>query len=773
MAKGYRTAFFAYPAQPADLAVTISSAITASNASETGIKIQGWPQLPVFGANIADEVRKGIKYADVLVADITRPNLNVYYEIGYAVGEGRTVAPVLNASFANASQAVQRDGIFDNIGYQSYENHEQLRAALASLPEHNLQELYAKPINFQQPLFVLQSFRKTDFLNSLVSAVKDARVHFRSFDPAEIPRLSAVSMIAEISASSGVMVPLLPTHIDDYERHNLRAAFVAGLSHGLQRQTLIIQQQGDGNPVPADFRDLVTTLSMDAIPQAVEQFARNSLILTQTAPKASATRKKSRLQVLALGSSAAENEFRTLGDYFVETSEYLRALRGEVKVVAGRKGAGKTAIFFRVRDTVRNRSSSVVVDLKPESHQLSLFREKLLTQVGPGLFDHTLAAFWYFLVLAEILLTIKRSFDHKARYDGRALERSNAIREILEEFEISESGDFTMRLSRLEQTLVRELERLQKSGNSASPNAFTNLMFKGGIGKIKEAIVAETSSDATILFLFDNIDKGWPSNGVQEFDVRLVRLLVETLDKVGRDFAVFSREFLSVVFLRNDVYELMVAATPDRQKAGQVRIDWTDRAKLRQVIYQRLIAATGEKDTPFESLWVKFFPEYISGKPSFDYLLDHCLMRPRFLINIVEYAIANAVNRGHAMVTEADCVDAIAQHSNYLVDDFGYEIRDVSGLSAELLYAFIGSGDLLTYREVIEILKKAGFDEAQSKHALRLMLWYGVLGISSRDGDEKYIYDYDYNERRLVAEVDLQSGDVLYIVNPALHVALR
>jgi hypothetical protein len=215
------------------------------------------------------------------------------------------------------------------------------------------------------------------------------------------------------------------------------------------------------------------------------------------------------------------------------------------------------------------------------------------------------------------------------------------------------------------------------------------------------------------------------------------------------------------------------AATPDRQKAGQVRIDWTDRAKLRQVIYQRLIAATGEKDTPFESLWAKFFPENISGKPSFDYLLDHCLMRPRFLINIVEYAIANAVNRGNAVVTEADCVDAIAQHSNYLVDDFGYEIRDVSGLSAELLYAFIGSGDLLTYPEVIEILKKAGFDEAQSKQALRLMLWYGVLGISSRDGAEKYIYDYDYNERRLVAEVDLQSGDVLYIVNPALHVALR
>src|SRR5258708_39146899 len=95
---------------------------------------------------------------------------------------------------------------------------------------------------------------------------------------------------------------------------------------------------------------------------------------------------------LFLGASAADNEFRTLEEYFVETAEYLKTRRGEAKVVAGRKGSGKTAIFFIVRNEIRGEKNSFVTDLKPESHQLNLFRENLLKMVGEGVFDHTLAS---------------------------------------------------------------------------------------------------------------------------------------------------------------------------------------------------------------------------------------------------------------------------------------------------------------------------------------------------------------------------------------------
>ena len=266
-----------------------------------------------------------------------------------------------------------------------------------------------------------------------------------------------------------------------------------------------------------------------------------------------------------------------MADYFVETAEYLKAFRGEVNVVAGRKGSGKTAIFFMVRNAIR--PDELSVRYRPEAgiDQLSLFREKLLEQVGQGLFDHTVAAFWYFVLLTEIILTIKRQYDYRAKYDSRALGCSNQIRDLLAKFGISEKGDFTLRLNRLEEHLLKELASLAKSNRKMGPDALTNLIFRGGIAEIKTIIVDHTDTDLRIVLLFDNIDKGWPTNGVQDFDVRLVRLLVETLDKIKRDFGATNREFASIVFLRNDVYELMVDATPDRGKAGQARIDWTDK----------------------------------------------------------------------------------------------------------------------------------------------------------------------------------------------------
>jgi hypothetical protein len=446
-------------------------------------------------------------------------------------------------------------------------------------------------------------------------------------------------------------------------------------------------------------------------------------------------------------------------------------LRGEINIVAGRKGSGKTAIFFRVRDIRREEKHTLVVDLKPEAHQLSLFREQLQEKVGIGVFDHTLAAYWYFVLLTEIVLEIKKRLDWRSKFDGQALERAQSIQATLDRFNISQSGDFTARLTRLENSIIAELKGRDKS--SLTPDALTNIIFRGAIGSLKDLIYEHTLNRTEIILLFDNVDKGWLATGVDALDIRMLRLLVESLDKIGRDFRAQGRDYMSVMFLRNDIYELLVEGTPDRQKAGQVRIDWTDRAKLRQVIHRRLQASDAvKKGEAFDDVWNRFFVAKVGSRDSFEYFVDHSLMRPRFLINIIEYAISNAINRGHQLVSEDDCKQAVRQHSNYLIDDFGYEIRDVSGLSEDILYHFVGVTQLLTMEEVRGCLQQGGLFGDDIDKAFRLMLWYGALGVSSRDGEALFMYDFDYNIKRLEAEIQSQNRDVLFIVNSALHVAL-
>lgn len=769
----FRKGFFAYPGTPADLVATISSAAKLLAAKTDRIGLKTWPQLDIFGASIPNEVKTGISESDFVVCDVTRPNMNVYYEAGYAIGLGKAIAPVVNASFADSVSDIQKDGIFDNIGYKTYENSEQLSSILQNPPEMSLLDLHSRPQDSQQPLFILDTLRKTDFRNAIVSAVKDAKVFFRSFDPVEEPRLSAVYLINEVTASSGVVIPLLPPHVDDADRHNLRAAFLCGLSHGLERQTLLIQRAGGDSVVPADYRETVVTIRNEAeVAEEVKPFAVASLLAGQSIRTPPSAKSRSALQQLRLGARSAENEFRTLEEYFVETSEFLQTLRGEVSVVAGRKGSGKTAIFFQVRDRFRDEKDNLVTDLKPESHQLSLFREELLKLVGVGVYDHTLAAFWYFLLLSELLITIKKNYESRSKRDGDALAVVREIELILNEFQISDSGDFTTRINRLSKSVLFEVESLRSKGQTLSPERLTNIVFRGGVAQMKAAVIKYTTEESYIVLLFDNIDKGWPTKGVSEFDVRLVRLLIETLDKMSRDFAGVDRNFVSVVFLRNDIYELLVDQTPDRGKDGQVRIDWTDRAKLKQVIYRRLQFSTKQTKKSFEEIWRNYFPAKAFGKDSFDYLVDHCLMRPRFLINIIQNAVANAINRGHVKVDEDDLAEAVRQHANYLIGEFGFEIRDASGITADILYSLVGITKYVTKDEIMARFREFGVEEERLEEAFDLMLWYGVVGVVDTNGREHFIYDHDYSVKRLAAEVRRAGPDALFVTNAALHVAL-
>jgi len=93
----------------------------------------------------------------------------------------------------------------------------------------------------------------------------------------EVPRFSAVQMIADITASSGVVIPILNEHIEDAERHNLRAAFLAGLCHGLDRYTLLVQNVTTHGQNPADYREMITPVSDERVAADVHSFCAEGL----------------------------------------------------------------------------------------------------------------------------------------------------------------------------------------------------------------------------------------------------------------------------------------------------------------------------------------------------------------------------------------------------------------------------------------------------------------------------------------------------------------
>ena len=184
----------------------------------------------------------------------------------------------------------------------------------------------------------------------------------------------------------------------------------------------------------------------DRVPGLVDSTIRQVIDRLQSSALRKVSTPVGLLQKLDIGDVAAENEIRPLRSYFVHTGQYHQARRGHARLVVGRKGSGKTAIFYAVLDSLPESASRLVLDLKPEGHQFTKFKETILAHLTPGLQEHTLTAFWNLILLAEIANKIidddytwaHRDTDRAAKFESVTV----AYRKCGHAF----TGDFSQRL---------------------------------------------------------------------------------------------------------------------------------------------------------------------------------------------------------------------------------------------------------------------------------------------------------------------------------------
>jgi hypothetical protein len=390
--------FVAYPSQPPMLSESIRGACERANGRE-GPEFRPWEQNDIAGRPLSDPIFDAIATSAFVVADITQLNFNVTFEIGYAVGIKKRLLLIRNRSYAVQDALVRSIGIFDTLGYISYENSMELADILTRrIDTTPLKIDYPKDKN--APVYILESPSRSDAMVRILARVTKARLGYRSFAPSESARLSATDAISHVSSSFGVLVPLLP---DDFEAsfvHNIRGAFIAGLAHGLSKKTLILQEARGFKPI--DVLDYVKTYaSIVQIDPLIEKFALD--ILPETlATEDNILPEGDILENLAIGDPMAENEVQKLTTYYLRTDQFNRAIRGEVNLVVGRKGSGKTALFFAVRDHVEATRDNVVLDLKPEGYQLIKLKREVLDYLDEGAQNHLITAFWEYILLLEL-----------------------------------------------------------------------------------------------------------------------------------------------------------------------------------------------------------------------------------------------------------------------------------------------------------------------------------------------------------------------------------
>lgn len=758
------TYFFAYPSEPEELRQVVQGAATKLQALRPDVSCLSWQDLPIAGRSVFCEICKAVRSSVALIADVTTLNFNVLFELGLALGLGIPVIPIRDPSYSVYEADFRSFSLLDTTGYLSYVSSQELAEKLQQVPLQPLPVPHTRAYR-NAPVYLIRSPVATNGVLALAAALKKSALAHRAYDPIETPRLALSEARRQVHGSFGVVAHLLGADRQGARAHNATCALVSGMALAQAKPVLLLSSSAESQPL--DYRDIVKVYQRPAqIPALLGPFLEETIKGLQGDSLFTLDGIRNRLEAIDLGDLAAENEISGLDRYFVTTGQWTRARQGHARLVVGRKGSGKTAIFYRVRDDLRGIRHVMVLDLKPEGHQFARFHDDVLSRLTPGVREHTMVAFWNYILLAELARTIIGEWQ-RVRYDPVTRAAWEKVETAYAVHNPGYEADFSQRL-------LIEVNRIAESTGGQEiadiGDRITEILFRGDIASLTEAVSEYLSIKDEVWLLIDNLDKGWPTRATSSGDVLVLRALLEATRKLQRRLDESGVDFRCLVFIRTDLHEHLLSETPDQGKDTAIRLDWDDPRLFEEIVRRRIASSLGVTGD-FREIWSGIADLHVDARDSFGYIVERTMMRPRDVLLFVHTALDVAINRGHERITSDDFKQAERAYSETLLRTTASELSDTNPDLIDLLYVFQGCPTVMGRADVEQRLRTAGIDSSDLQRVFELLLWFSVFGIRGEEGgEERYSYDVQFNIRRLVHAIDVLGAKL--ILHPGFRAAL-
>lgn len=754
------TTFVAFSSADPLLSETIGDACRAAQTPDR--QFIPWNRNDSSGQPIDKSVHEWVGSANALIADISEPNHNVTYEIGLALGLGNPTRLVRAAS--KDRRKIEEIGLLHNLGHDEYRS----RADLVEIMSRsiNARAWHRPKRNADAPIYVLQSSTVDDVLRRTLSGVKKTiKMRFRNFNPREIDRLTATEAFEGVAQSFGVIAFWQDADGSEAFRQNQRAAFVIGLARGLEIPYLLIAPHS--LRLPLDLDELATrwTAITDLDPQ-MRDF-RDQVAEAQTDYVEIRQTGNRFLDQIYCGDPTAENEAAQLDNYFLETEQFRSTMRGDLNVILGRKGSGKSAIFIQARNKVRANKNNIVVDLAPEGFQLIKLKEFVLEQLSLGTRKELIAAFWEYIIWLEIAYKILEKDERRARNDSRLLLKYDRL-QAQYRTRAEGYGDFAERLSSLTDRIIARFRSTQEGSASSglASSKTLEVVYGSEIRSIRDQILEYLKLKGIVFFLFDNLDRFWTPIGFGDLDAQIIIGLVECLQEIKKRFARADIVFQWAIFLRSDVYEFVVRGMADYSKLASTSVEWNDRELLIRLFQERVLQGFGEARPPWISVWENVSVPTVTGKATLDFLIDASLMRPRYLIRLFETARRRAVTLGRNRIEEGDYLKALEELGWQVLEDFDRELFDVVPDAQSLLYDLSHLGQETSLAHLSALIERKVTSRETVEAVVDVLIWTGCIGVKSQNRTY-YISDCGF-KRQFFRGLIIDENEKCLIFHPTL-----
>ena len=436
-----------------------------------------------------------------------------------------------------------------------------------------------------------------------------------------------------------------------------------------------------------------------------------------------------------IGAAQAELDARFLDECFVDNGDLdvLLNTQDPRRIIAGRTGAGKSALLSRIEEFEEN-----VIRIKPESLALTYISNSnvinFFTEVGVKM-DIFYRLLWRHIFVVEVLkarfniteetklgfLNALWQIVPKKKQHERALEylkkwgksfwkeTEYRVREVTSTLEKELTGSVSGTLpnvAKLSSSAARKLTEEQREEVIHRAQEVVNRVQIAELSRVIDLLDEVLLSDdkRKYFIIIDKLDEDWVEDRLR---FRLIRALIEaTLD--------FSqiRNLKIIVALRNDLLDRVYRYTRDpgfqeeKYRTSTLQIKWSH-DQLIELLDRRIDLLVREQYTNQKATYENLLPKKIGKRKTIDYLLDRTLMRPRDIIQFFNACII--ASDGNTFISKGNLQEAEGVYSRERLRALADEWN---GLYPNLLHL----AELLKRRRETFIVKDISDEELESNY---------------------------------------------------------
>jgi len=764
MADARKTCFFAYASGDFEHSEIIESAINTINSYSPGtVQIQGWKSLNVPGTVIITSICNAIDRADVFICDLTRFNVNVLFELGYAIAKDKRIWIVFDPSIEAARHNYRQFIPLANIGYSEYRNeHELVNRFFASAPHDSLENTIYRQL--RDSADYLDSPERLLYLKAAVpthASIKITRVldeaGFRDLvkdDATEVNMQSLSWYFNETLNATGVLIHLLDderSKSTEYMLQNPKMALVAGLAHGMGKDLLMLAQSPYLAPI--DYMHLLcikrtatdlAQCTQEWLSQLKKKIADNKqqLVIAQQKRNIASIA----LRDLLIGEAVAELEADNLLDYFVETADFRAAsTTPQSMIFVGRKGSGKTANLIALSAQLKEGRRNHICTITPRDYELQGIIQLLSSALGqsdPGYLNESL---WKLLIYTELAGSVYEELCAMPMLDSE----DEKYIEFIDRHADLVKPDFTVRL---ENAISRLLELEQGPSIRAQRQKVSEILHSGFLVELRRELGNILNKRNKVIILVDNLDKAWGTANAPEllsdFLFGLLSASKAISDDLSREGITWKRINISLlIFLRSDIFGFIQSHAREADKLAYTYIRWNKPELLFKVVEQRFEYATDGRISG-DQVWEQFFPQFVRGIPIKEYIHSRILPKPRDMIFFCKAALDSARNLRHSLIEESDILQAEEAYSSHALTTLLVEIKPQIPTADDLLLQFAGRS-IVTWKEICDFLIKAKIPTTDAASVVDLLCDAAFLGVETKPNHFEFFFDEDGMKKRV------------------------